>query len=154
MGAYSHTQQQNSICIIPQVFGYYSGPVPNKGDLECSCVCTKDNGLLERSIISHSDSTTDTNSRIVPVGGETYTESSTKLLNTEPINFILASSVEDVTDDKLPTNSYNDYIDTIQHTNEIIDNNIIVRRTFLLSKGDDGEVIRTQVKACAAQFDQ
>ena len=54
---------------------------------------------------------------MVPVSGEKETESYTELLNTEPINFILANNVEDVTDDKLPTISYKYSIDPIQYVN-------------------------------------
>ena len=76
----------------------------------------------------------------------------TESLNTEPINFILDNEVEDWNDDTLLDISYKDDIDTIQHVNDIIDNNILIRKTFLLPQGEDGEVIRAQVKARDAEF--
>ena len=63
------------------------------------------------------------------VSGETKTES----LITEPINFILSNKVKDGTDDTLPDIRYKDAIDAIQHSNEIIDNNIfIVKNSYFL----------------------
>ena len=50
--------------------------------------------------------------------------------------------------------SYKYAMDTIHHFNEIIDHNIIVGKIFLLPQVKDGEVIRAQVKAWGAQFDQ
>ena len=76
----------------------------------------------------------------------------TESLNTEPINFISDNEVEDGNDDTLLDISYKDDIDTIQHVNDIIDNNILIRKTFLLPQGEDGEVIRAQVKARDAEF--
>ena len=64
------------------------------------------------------------NCRMVPGSGDTKTE----YLNTEPINFILSNKVEDGTDDTIPDTSCKDAIDTIQHINEIIDNNILIRK--------------------------
>ena len=87
---------------------------------------------------------------MLPVSGETKTES----LITEPINFILSNKVKDGTDDTLPDIRYKDAIDAIQHSNEIIDNNIFIVKKFLLPRGEDGEFIRAQVKARAVQFDQ
>ena len=66
---------------------------------------------------------------MLPVSGETNTES----LITEPINFILSNKVKDGTDDTLPDIRYKDAIDAIQHSNEIIDNNIfIVKNSYFL----------------------
>ena len=76
----------------------------------------------------------------------------TESLNTEPINFISDNEVEDGNDDTLLDISYKDDIDTIQHVNDIIDNNILIRKTFLLPQGEDGEVICAQVKARDAEF--
>ena len=54
----------------------------------------------------------------------------------------------------LLTLRYKDAIDTIQQVNKIIDHNIVIRNNFLIPHDKDGEVIRAQVKARAAQFDQ
>ena len=59
---------------------------------------------------------------------------------------------KDDTDDTIPTIRYSDDINTIHHVNEIIYHKILMRKTFLLPPGENGEVIRAQVKACAAQF--
>ena len=75
-------------------------------------------------------------------------------INTEPINFFLAKNIKNCTDDTLLTISYKYTIDTIQNTNEIIDNNILIRKTFLLPQYKYVKVIRAQVKAHAAQLNQ
>ena len=53
-----------------EIFGYYSGPAPNKGDLECSWFWTEEHGLLKRSFLRHSNGPTYTNLHMVPVSGE------------------------------------------------------------------------------------
>ena len=68
------------------------------------------------------------NRRMVPVIRDTKTE----YLNSDPINFISADEVEDGNDDKLPSISYNDAIDTIEHANDIRDQNILIKKTLLL----------------------
>ena len=65
---------------------------------------------------------------MVPVSGETKTESSNESFNTESINFILANKVGDGTDDTIPNISHKDAIHTIQHVNDIIDNNILIEK--------------------------
>ena len=82
---------------------------------------------------------------MVPVSGETNTES----LNTKPINFISANKVEDGT-----AIIYKDDIDTIQYINDIIYHNILTGKNSLPTQGEEGEVIRSQVKACADEFNQ
>ena len=67
---------------------------------------------------------------------------------------ILAKNVKDGTDDTLPAINYTYSIDTIQHANKIIGNNILIGKMFLLPQGEDGEVICAQVKARADHFDQ
>ena len=89
-----------------------------------------------------------------PFSGETDTESSTEPLNTEPINCFSAEYVEDSTYYTLPTIIYKDYIDTIQHINDIINNNILIVKIILLPQVEYDKVIHYQVKACAAQFKQ
>ena len=68
--------------------------------------------------------------------------------------FILANKVDAWTDNTLPTISYKYAINTIEHINDIIENNILIIKTFLLPQGDDGEVIHAKVKVCAAKFDK
>ena len=90
------------------------------------------------------------NLRMVPASGKAKTES----LNAYLTNFILDNEAQDGTDDALPDIRYTYAIDTIRQVNEIIDYNILIRKTFLFTQGEDGEFIRSQVKVCAAQFDQ
>ena len=68
--------------------------------------------------------------------------------------FVLDNDIEYWTYDTLPTIIYEVDIDTIQHVNEIIDNNILIWRTFLLLQDENAKFIHTQVKARAAHFDQ
>ena len=91
---------------------------------------------------------------MVPASGETNTKSSTESLNTELINFISANKVDYGTDDTLPTIIYKDAIDTIQKSNDIIYNNILIRRMFLLPQGEYVEVVHAQFKVRDAQFYQ
>ena len=74
--------------------------------------------------------------------------------NFEPVNFVSDNEVKDGTDNTLPTLRYKYAIDTIHQVNEIIDHSIVTKNTFLLPHGEDGEVIRDQVKSWAAQFYQ
>ena len=71
---------------------------------------------------------------MVPVSGETKTESSTEFINTEPINFILTNEFGYGKYGTLPNISYKGDIDTIQHDNEIIDNNILIGKSSYLLK--------------------
>ena len=54
----------------------------------------------------------------------------------------------------LLTLSYKDYIRNIHKVNEIMDHNIVIGKTFLLTHGKDEQVIHYQVTAWADQFDQ
>ena len=74
--------------------------------------------------------------------------------NFEPVNFVSDNEVKYGTDYTLTTLIYKDDIDTIHPVNDIIDHNIVTRKTFLVPYGEDGEVIRAQVKAWTDQFDQ
>ena len=87
---------------------------------------------------------------MVAVSGEIKEESS----NFEPVNFVSDNEVTDGTEDTLLKLSYKYAINTIHQVNEIIDHNIVIRETFFLPHGKDGEVIRAQVKDRADQFDK
>ena len=54
----------------------------------------------------------------------------------------------------LLTLSYNDAVYNFYQVNEIINHNIFIRKTLLLPHGEDGELIRAQVKSWTAHFDQ
>ena len=54
----------------------------------------------------------------------------------------------------LPTPIYKDDIDTIHQFNEITDQKILIVNTLLQPHGKDVEMICTQFKAWAEQFDQ
>ena len=90
---------------------------------------------------------------MVPVSGDTKTESSTKYLNTEPIHFILDNKVDYGNGDTLLNIINKGAIDTIQHVNEIIENNTLIGNFLLIPQGDHGEVISAQVKSCSDQYD-
>ena len=100
-----------------EIFGYYYGPDPNKGALECSCFWIEYHGLLARYFLWRAYIPTDINLCMVPVSWETKKESP----NIEPVNFILDDEVEDGTDDTLTYISYKDAINIIQHVHGIID---------------------------------
>ena len=87
---------------------------------------------------------------MIPFGGEINEKSS----NFEPVNFVSADEVKDVTNDTLPKLSYKDVIDNIHQVNDNIDRQIFIGKTFLLPHDEDGEVIHDQVKARSSQFDQ
>ena len=108
------------------MFGYYAGPDPNKGAIECSWFCNKEHGLLASYVHHHADSPTYPNHHMVTVSGETNKESS----KIDSVNFIFDNSVEDSTDVTLPAISYKDDINTIQHFNNIIDHNILFGKYF------------------------
>ena len=55
--------------------------------------------------------------------------------NFETVNFIYANEVKYGTDDTVPAIRHKYAIDTIHHVNEIIDNDIIAGKTFLLLQG-------------------
>ena len=62
---YDKTQFPDSLGI----FGYYSGPAPNKGALDWSWVWTEEHGLLESSVVHYANIPTDPNRQMVPVSG-------------------------------------------------------------------------------------
>ena len=107
-----------------KIFGYYYRPDPNKDAPKCSWVFIKECGLLSRSILHHTNRPSETNSCMVPVSGEIKEESS----KFERVNFIYDNEVKDGTDDTLLTISYKYAIYTINHVNDIIDHNIIIRK--------------------------
>ena len=114
-----------------EIFGYYAGPAPNKGAIDCSWVWTKEHGLLSRYVLRHANSPTYPNRHMVPVSGDIQEESS----NFEPVNFISSNEVKYGTDGKLPEISYKYAIDKIHHVKEITDHNIIIGKTFLIPQG-------------------
>ena len=120
-------------------------PIPNKGSIDCSWVWTEEHVLLARYFLRHAKINTDPNRCIVPFSGETKTKSSTESLNTEPINFISGTKVEYGTDDNLLTISYKYAIDAIQQFNNIIDNNIIIGKMFLIPRGEDVDFMLTSL---------
>ena len=65
-----------------EIFGYNTGPAPNKGDINCSWVWTKEHGLIYCYVLRHHDITADPNRHMLPASGETETESSTAPINT------------------------------------------------------------------------
>ena len=50
-----------------EIFGYCTGPAPNKGNIGCSWVWTEEHGLLARYFLCHANSPTDPNRQMVPV---------------------------------------------------------------------------------------
>ena len=87
---------------------------------------------------------------MVPVSVDIKEESS----KFEPFNFFSDNEVNNGTDYSLPALSYKDVNDIIHQVNNIIDQNIVIGKTFLLPYGEDGEVICSQVKAWASKSDQ
>ena len=87
---------------------------------------------------------------MVQVSGEIKEES----YNFEPVNFVSANEVKDGTENTLPSLSYKDNIGSINQVNKIIYHNIVTGKTFMIPKGEDGEVIRDQVKSRDAHLDQ
>ena len=87
---------------------------------------------------------------MVPVIGEIKEYSS----NLETFNFFSANEVKYGTDGTLPALNYKDVIGIVCQFNAIIDHNIFIRNTLLQPHGKDVEMICTQFKAWAEQFDQ
>ena len=116
------------------IFGYYAGPDPNRGAIDCSWVWTEENGLIARSVLHNANIPTDPNYRMVPVSREIKEES----YILQPVNFVSANWAKDGTDITLPTIIYKDAIVTIQQVKKIIDHIIVTGKNLLLPHGKYG----------------